>query len=230
MSSWEKPSPVSGFADAFTFTHMKDRKPMNTYFFKNAGAVFAAALLSSSAFAATPASVPSGAYSVETSHTQIGFSVLHFGFTYYSGQFSGVTGTLQLDSAHPDASHLNVTIPVSSVSTTSTVLTGELKNGEWFDVAKYPEATFVSTQVRQTAADEALVTGNLTLHGVTHPEVLHVHFVGAGVNPMDKAYTVGFQAQATIHRSDFGVKKYVPYVGDDVTLTIAGAFEKTAGK
>ncbi|MBF0862611.1 polyisoprenoid-binding protein [Gluconobacter kanchanaburiensis] len=200
-------------------------------FFTNISAAFAVALLSSSAFAATASSdVSSGSYVVESSHTQIGFSVLHFGFTYYSGQFSGVTGTLQLDAAHPEASYLNVTIPVSSVSTTSTVLTGELKEADWFDVAKYPDATFVSTQVRKTSADEALVTGNLTLHGVTHPEVLHVHFVGAGVNPMDKAYTVGFQAEATIHRSDFGVKKYVPYVGDDVKLTIAGAFEKSAAK
>ncbi|MFT8808805.1 YceI family protein [Gluconobacter sp.] len=203
---------------------------MKTRLLKGAGAAFALALLSSAAYAAAPADVQSGAYTVESGHTQIGFSVLHFGFTYYSGQFSGVTGTLQLDARHPDASHLNVTIPVSSVSTTSTVLTEELKNNEWFDVAKYPDATFVSTQVRRTGADEALVTGNLTLHGVTHPEVLHVHFVGAGVNPMDKAYTVGFQAEATIHRSDFGVKKYVPYVGDDVTLTIAGAFEKAAAK
>lgn len=204
---------------------------MNMRFFTNVSAAFAVALLSSSAFAATaPSDVSSGAYAVESSHTQIGFSVLHFGFTYYSGQFSGVTGTLQLDAAHPEASHLNVTIPISSVSTTSTVLTGELKEADWFDVAKYPDATFVSTQVRKTSADEALVTGNLTLHGVTHPEVLHVHFVGAGVNPMDKAYTVGFQAETTIHRSDFGVKKYVPYVGDDVKLTIAGAFEKSAAK
>lgn len=203
---------------------------MKTRLLKGAGAAFALALLSSAAYAAAPADVQSGAYTVESGHTQIGFSVLHFGFTYYSGQFSRVIGTLQLDARHPDASHLNVTIPVSSVSTTSTVLTEELKNNEWFDVAKYPDATFVSTQVRRTGADEALVTGNLTLHGVTHLEVLHVHFVGAGVNPMDKAYTVGFQAEATIHRSDFGVKKYVPYVGDDVTLTIAGAFEKAAAK
>ena len=209
---------------------MKDHDVMQTRFLKNAGAAFALALLSSTAYAANPADVQSGAYTVESSHTQIGFSVLHFGFTYYSGQLSGVTGALQLDTTHPDASHLNVTIPVSSISTTSAVLTGELKNSEWFDVAKYPDATFVSTQVRRTSKDEALVTGNLTLHGVTHPEVLHVHFVGAGINPMDKAYTVGFQAEATIHRSDSGVKKYVPYVGDDVKLTIAGAFEKTAAK
>jgi len=183
-------------------------------------------LAASGALAAAPADVKSGTYKVEAGHTQVDFSVLHFGFTYYSGQFSNVSGSLKLDAAHPSASKLSVTIPVSSVSTSSTVLTDELKNNEWFDAAKYPDATFVSTQVSPAGAEDAVVSGNLTLHGVTKPVVLHVHFVGAGVNPMDKAYTVGFQATGTIHRSDFGVKKYVPYVSDDVNLTIAGAFEK----
>ncbi|GBR09977.1 YceI family protein [Gluconobacter frateurii] len=183
-------------------------------------------LAASSALAAAPADVKSGTYKVEAGHTQVDFSVLHFGFTYYSGQFSNVSGSLKLDAAHPSASKLSVTIPVSSVSTSSTVLTDELKNNEWFNAAKYPDATFVSTQVSPAGAEDAVVSGNLTLHGVTRPVVLHVHFVGAGVNPMDKAYTVGFQATGTIHRSDFGVKKYVPYVSDDVNLTIAGAFEK----
>jgi polyisoprenoid-binding protein YceI len=55
---------------------------------------------------------------------------------------------------------------------------------------------------------------------------LKARFIGAGVNPLDKAYTVGLEATATIKRSEFGVKTYVPLVGDDVRLTIAGAFEK----
>jgi YceI-like domain len=75
-------------------------------------------------------------------------------------------------------------------------------------------------------ADGATVTGNFTLHGVTKPVVLNVRFVGAGVNPIDKAYSVGFEATGTIKRSDFGVTTYVPVVGDEVQLTIAGAFEQ----
>lgn len=189
-------------------------------------AALACAAVSTTAIAAAPADVKSGSYKVEAGHTQVNFSVLHFGFSYYSGQFSNVSGSLKLDASHPEKSKLSVTIPVSSVATSSSVLTGELKNNEWFDAAKYPDATFVSTEVSPVGAEDAVVSGNLTLHGITKPVVLHVHFVGAGVNPMDKAYTVGFQATGTIHRSDFGVKKYVPYVGDDVSLTIAGAFEK----
>lgn len=173
-----------------------------------------------------PAQVQSGSYAIEPGHTQVGFSLLHFGFTYYSGLFSNVSGTLELDAKTPSASKLSVTIPVASVQTTSDKLTEELKSDQWFDAAKFPNATFVSTEVKRTGRNDAIVTGNLTLHGVTKSETLKVHFVGAGINPMDKNYTTGFEATATIKRSDFGVKMYVPYVGDDVTLRIAGAFEK----
>jgi polyisoprenoid-binding protein YceI len=166
-----------------------------------------------------------GSYKVESYHTQVGFSISHFGFTNYSGLFSGATGTLQLDPAKLGTSKLDISIPVDSVTTTVSKLTDELKGDQWFDTAKFPKATFVSTQVVPTA-EGATVTGNFTLHGITKPVVLHVRFIGAGVNPIDKAYTVGFEATGTIKRSDFNVKTYLPAVGDEVKLNIAGAFEQ----
>jgi len=191
-----------------------------------AASIAALPVVASAQTVTSPAQVQSGTYAIEPGHTQVGFSLLHFGFTYYNGLFSNVSGTLELNSKTPAASKLSVTIPVASVQTTSNKLTEELKSDQWFDAAKFPNATFVSTEVKRTGKDDAIVTGNLTLHGVTKPETLKVHFVGAGINPMDKNYTTGFEATATIKRSDFGVKMYVPYVGDDVTLRIAGAFEK----
>ncbi|MFT8737147.1 MAG: YceI family protein [Zymomonas mobilis] len=170
--------------------------------------------------------IQAGGYDVEPNHTQVGFSVLHFGFTNYQGVFSQVSGNLDLDSQNPARSKLSVTIPIQSVMTTNSKLDDELKSDQWFDSAKFPNARFVSTQIRQTGKNEAIVTGNLTLHGVTKLESLKVHFVGAGINPLDKKYTAGFEADTTIKRSDFGVKMYVPYVSDEVHLHIAGAFEK----
>lgn len=170
--------------------------------------------------------IQSGTYTVEPAHTQVGFSVLHFGFTNYYGVFSNASGSLAFNAQAPSAARLSVTIPVASVQTTSTKLTDELKSPQWFDAAKFPTATFASTHVQLTGQNDATVTGNLTLHGVTKPVTLNVHFLGAGVNPMDKKYTTGFEATGTINRSDFGIKTYVPYVSDTVTLRIAGAFEK----
>ena len=189
-----------------------------------------AALVAASAVMAAPAgptlgSVKAGTYKVESYHTQVGFSLSHFGFTNYSGLFSGATGSLRLDPANPGANRLEVTVPVQSILTTVPALTDELKGEKWFDVTKFPQATFTSTSVAVGPDGSATIAGNLTLHGVTKPIVLHAHLMGAGVNPIDKAYTVGFQASGTIKRTDFGVSQYAPALGDDVELTIAGAFE-----
>jgi polyisoprenoid-binding protein YceI len=172
-----------------------------------------------------PLAVKAGTYQVEPTHTQVGFSVLHFGFTYYSGVFSNVSGTLQLNPAHLSVAKLDVTITTGSVQTTSAPLDKRLKGPQWFDAAKYPTATFVSTKVTPTGTNTAQVEGNLTIRGVTEPETLSVRFIGAGVNPIDKVYTVGFEAVGTIKRSQFGVSAFVPAVSDAVTLNIAGAFE-----
>ena len=191
--------------------------------------VISTILATSAATAATPSpkldSVKAGTYAVESYHTQVGFSLSHFGFTNYSGMISGATGSLRLDPTNPAASKLDVSIPVQSIQTTVPLLTDELKGDKWFDVAKFPQATFTSTNVNVAGNGDVTIAGNLTLHGVTKPIVLHAHLVGAGVNPIDKAYTVGFQASGTIKRSDFGVSLYAPALGDDVELSIAGAFE-----
>jgi polyisoprenoid-binding protein YceI len=182
------------------------------------------ALQSSADTASTLADSKSGTYKVETGHTQVGFSLSHFGFTNYSGLFSGATGSLQVDPKHLEGTKLDVTIPVQSLLTTVPVLTEELKGDKWFDAAKYPAATFTSTKV-VASAEGATITGNFTLRGVTKPVVLQAHFLRAGVNPIDKAYTIGFQATGTIKRTDYGISLYAPAVGDEVSLTIAAAFE-----
>ncbi len=172
-----------------------------------------------------PSAVHPGTYSVEPSHTRIAFAVSHMGFTTWFGDFTGASGRLVLDPARPSASTLSVTVPIASVSTTNATLDGELKAADWLDAAKYPQATFTANKITPSQGT-AKVAGTLTLHGVTRPVVFSVTFNGAGVNPLDKAYTAGFEVRGLIRRSDFGVKKYVPLVGDDVTLIISAAFEQ----
>lgn len=176
----------------------------------------------------SPAAVKAGTYSIEPGHTQVTFSVSHFGFTEYSGVFSGASGTLRIDPARPAAAKLDVSIPVGSVQTTSAKLDGELKGDQWFDAARFPTATFASTTVTPAGSGRATIAGNLTLHGVTRPIILQARFMGAGVNPLDKSETIGFSATGTIKRSEFGVRQYVPLVGDDVRLSISGAFTRSS--
>ena len=173
-----------------------------------------------------PAQIQAGNYAVDSGHTQVGWRVSHMGFSNYAGGFSDVSGTLDLQPKNPAASKLSIKIPVASVTTTSDKLTGELKGDQWLDAGKFPEMTFVSTKVTPDGKDKAKVLGNLTLHGVTKPVTLDVTLVGAGVNPLNKKVTVGFEAAGTLKRSEFGVKTYIPVIGDDLHLTIAGAFER----
>ncbi|TXN00171.1 polyisoprenoid-binding protein [Methylobacterium sp. WL64] len=172
-----------------------------------------------------PAQIEAGTYQVDANHTQVGWRVSHMGFSNYAGGFSNVSGTLDLQPKNPAQSKLTVKIPVASVTTTSDKLTGELKGDQWLDAAKFPDMTFVSTKVTPEGRDKAKVAGDLTLHGVTKPVTLDVTLVGAGTNPLSKKLTVGFEATGTLKRSEFGVKTYVPLIGDDLHLTIAGAFE-----
>jgi polyisoprenoid-binding protein YceI len=169
--------------------------------------------------------VVAGDYRVEPSHTQIAFAVSHLGISPYAGWFSGASGSLSIDPAHPEAAKVAVSVPVASVMTTSPTLTEELKSADWFDAGRYPTATFTSTAVR-ARGDGAAIEGKLTLHGVIRPVVIHARLFGSAVNPMSKAQSVGFIARLPIRRSDFGITKYVPMVSDEVELVINAAFEK----
>ena len=97
-------------------------------------------------------------------------------------------------------------------------LNEHLLGDSFFDVAKFPTATFVSTKVDVTSKTTAKVTGDLTLHGVTKPVVLDVTLNKIGEN-MKKQKTAGFSATATIKRSDFGMTAYLPALGDEVKLS-----------
>jgi polyisoprenoid-binding protein YceI len=173
-----------------------------------------------------PAAVQAGDYTVETSHTRVQFTVSHMGFSDWYGDFTGATGSLSLDPKAPTKAKVDITIPVSSVSTTNATLDGELKSDAWFDAAKYPQIRFTSTAVTPTGPRTANIAGNLTFHGVTRPVVLKATFLASGVNPLSKGYTVGFNATTSFKRSDFGVKTYIPLISDEVSLRISAAFEK----
>jgi len=185
-----------------------------------------AAPLPAALAAPAPEAVQSGSYAVEPGHTRIQFAIDHMGFTNFYGDFTGATGSLQLDASMPAHSKVDISIPVDSVSTTSAKLDGELRSSQWLDAGAFPTIRFVSTSVVPSGQGHAQILGTLTMHGVSRPVVLEAQFHGAGVNMMDKAYTVGFDATTQILRSDFGVKAYVPLIGDAVTIRISAAFER----
>jgi len=174
-----------------------------------------------------PATVQEGTYDIEPVHTRVLFSVSHMGFTTWYGEFTKVSGTLDLKPKAVGESSLEIHIPTGSITTPSEKLNGELVGADWLDAAQFHEIVFKSDKIAKIGKDAADVTGDLTLHGVTKKVTLKVKFNGAGVNPGDKKYTVGFEVSGKIKRSDFGVKTYVPLIGDDVDIIISAGFEHT---
>ena len=175
-----------------------------------------------------PRAAPPGAYQMDTKHTQVIFAIRHLGITDYYGRFEKFSGTLNFNPAAPEKSAVDVAIDTSSVSVMSSELMGELTGASVFDSAKFPKATFVSTALTRTGPNTGTMTGNLTLHGVTKPVTLNVTFNGGVANPTSGGYAVGFHAETTIHRPDFGLSSMMwnSFVSDDVKLTIEAMFEQ----
>jgi polyisoprenoid-binding protein YceI len=188
----------------------------------------AATLVAFSIVAASqaPASVPPGLYKVEPQHTRVLFAVSRFGLTPYRGEFIGASGTLILSEPDVGASRLEVSAPISGLTTPSRYLDTWLAGPGWFDAARYPTMTFRSTAIAPTGADTADVTGDLTLHGVTRSVIFKAKFNAGGFNLQDQAYAVGFEARGRIRRSDFGIGRFAFLVGDHVDLIISAAFER----
>lgn len=173
---------------------------------------------------ADSAKVAAGTYAVDPLHTQALFTVKHFGFSIYTGQFTQPTGTLVLDPKNPSADKVDISFPTDKAVTTIAHLNEHLASDQFLDSAKFPAAHFVSTKVT-IKGSKATIAGDLTLHGVTRPIVLDARFIGGGTNPMNKKVTIGFQATTTLKRSDFGVTYLTAVVSDSVPLTINAAFE-----
>ncbi len=179
-----------------------------------------------------PARVQAGTYSADAGHTLVGWRINHFGFNDYLGLFGEISGTLQIDPANLSAAKVDMTIPIASVTVASAGLKDHLlrpgadgAKADFFGPQPAP-ARFVSTAVQVTGDDKANITGDLTLNGVTKPVTIEAEFVGAGANPMSQKLTIGFEGEATIKRSDFGITTFLPMVSDEVELEITAAFEK----
>ncbi|MEE4350955.1 MAG: YceI family protein [Pacificimonas sp.] len=167
--------------------------------------------------------VEAGTYTVDTGHTTVTFTVDHLGFSSYTGQFGDPTGTLTLDPANPAAASVEVTFPISGVSTTSDQLDQHLMSADFFTAEEHPNATFTSTDI-VVEGQNAAIRGDLTMNGQTNSVVLQTQFYGAGVSGMSNKLNIGFRAVTTIDRSDWGIDYAIPMVSDEVLLVIDAAF------
>ena len=144
-----------------------------------------------------------GDYTLDVSHSRLGFVARHAMVTKVRGQFGAFEGTARIDEANPSASKVDLTIQVASVETGSADRDGHLKSGDFFDVETYPTITFTSTDVKRDGSDWA-ITGDLTIKDVTKPVTIEFEHTGSARDPFGNL-RVGFEGETTINRKDWGL-------------------------
>lgn len=160
-------------------------------------------------------------YKIDTAHSNVGFSIRHL-VSKVRGSFDQFSGTLHYDPEAPGKSKVSATIDVSSIDTGNDRRDDHLRSPDFFGVENYPTITFESTGARKDG-DRLMVTGDLTMHGVTRQVTLPVEVLGTGVHPRSKEPIAGFSAELKLNRSDYGVNSWTDptgIVGDEVSVTI----------
>lgn len=178
----------------------------------------------STVFAATLATAAYAApvtYVLDPSHSQIVFNYNHLGFSTTTGMFSGFEGTISMDAADPAASSVSVSFPAESLITGWPAREEHLLTAEFFGAAENPLVTFKSTSIEVTGEDTGLITGDLTINGITKPVVLDAKMNQTGEHPMEKKQWAGFDATTTVMRSDFDMGQFAPVIGDEILIDIS---------
>ena len=198
---------------------------------KSIRAALAASFLALAANAqADLSTVPSGEYGLDDHHAYISFTYSHIGFSTPHVGFRKFDANLTLDSAKPENSTIEVVIDTTSVDSRVEEFNGHLRGSNFFDTDNYPQATFRSTRIAANEDGTFDVTGDLTIKGITKSVTLDATLNKAAMHPMRNIPTVGFSAETQILRSDFGMDRAVPAVGDEVTIYITVEMpQKTGG-
>ena len=184
-------------------------------------AVFAVSILTYGGFALADLSeVPSGEYGLDRSHAYISFTYSHLGFSTPHIGFRKFDANLSLDSENPENSSIDVVIDTTSIDSRVDVFNGHLRDRNFFDTDNYPQATFKSTTISDNGDGTFAVAGNLTIKGITKTVTLDTTLNKAAMHPMRNIPTVGFSAETQILRSDFGMDRAAPAVGDEVTIYV----------
>ena len=152
-------------------------------------------------FMSVLASLPSGTFNIDPSHSRVGFSARHAMVTKVRGAFNEYTGSATVTNG---AASINIEISVASVDTRSADRDGHLQSPDFFDVANFPKIKFASTSVKDAGSDKIAVDGNLTIKDVTKPITIEFEYTGTATDPFGNV-RFGFEGGAEINRKDFGL-------------------------
>jgi len=168
-------------------------------------------------------------YRVDPVHSSATFRIKHFGVSFVTGSFSGLTGTVVHDPDDPAACSVDVTVPTTTVDTANAARDRHLRSADYFDVERYPTMRFVGQGARMPAKGLYRAVGDLTLRGTTRQVPVLVRFVGEGTTPKGER-RAGGTAAFSIRRSDFGMTTSLGPIGDvvDVTVDLQGVHDEAS--
>ena len=163
----------------------------------------------------------SGTYEIDPGHSSVVFCVTHFGVSKFYGRFNEISGSLNVNVDDPASNEISIKIPAKSVDTNSKDRDEHLMGPDFFNAKEFANITFESTSVEAGEADGMfVVTGDLTMHGVTKEITIEAMHTGEGETRF--GYRTGFEAKFTVQRSDFGMSYGLPgALGDDVEIIFA---------
>lgn len=162
----------------------------------------------------TATAVPTGTWTLDPTHTEVGFTVRHL-MSKVRGKFEQFEGALVI-ADDVTASKVSATIQLASINTGTTDRDNHLRSADFFSVDENAAMTFEATSVNPDG-DDFLVTGDLTIKGVTKQVNLEVEILGIGGDPWGGT-RVGFEAETTLSRKDWGIDFNVPVQGDKVMI------------
>ena len=145
-----------------------------------------------------------GTYTIDPTHSRIGFVARHAMVTKVRGSFNQFEGSGYFDAENPANSRVQLTIQAASIDTRNADRDGHLRSNDFFDMDTYPEITFASTSVEQVSEDTYRVTGDLTIKGVTQPVTVDFEYTGTARDPFGNQ-RIGFEGSTTVNRKDWGV-------------------------
>ncbi len=173
--------------------------------------------------ASTDFTTLTGDYTIDASHSRVGFVARHAMVTKVRGAFNDFEGAATIDGAAPEKSTVALTIQVASIDTRNNQRDEHLRNNDFLDVENHPTITFTSTSVKHDGGNDFEVTGDLTIRGVTKEITFPLEFTGSATDPFGNA-RIGFEGSVAINRKDYGVTWNVALeaggvlVSDKVTL------------
>ena len=163
-------------------------------------------------------------YALDPGHSQVVFTYNHIGFSRTFGMFGGFEGEILFDEDNPVASSVTVSIPVLAMITGWDARKQHFMSDDFFGAKDGDVVTFTSTGIEVTGGSAANITGDLTMNGVTKPVILETTLNKSApypFGPKEGVPTLGFEASATIVRSDFGLGAFAPAVSDEIELIIS---------